>query len=204
MTLPQPIRLAPSGPDVASDDGGAFAPGTGAVMRSNERTTQIGPTTNIIDTTQRIIGSQLLADPNATQLVAQLASPDPKKNYRASVRLDVFNTIDDTVINAILRLFASADGITWTELLNNEHGIAPAVTGAASPDGEHADSGGFRQIELTRPMFLGGPAFGVVAGDAALMIRATIEADAAGAFADSRNISPGNFGTVLLRLEECF
>jgi hypothetical protein len=203
MTAPQPIRLSASGPDIANDDGAIFAPGTGARLRLVEGTTQIDPTANIIDTTERIIGAQLLASPNATQLVVQLANPDPKKNYRALVRLDVFNTVDDTVVNVTLKLEVSKNGTTWTQLLNNEHGIAPAVTGAASPDGEHADSGGFRQIELSRPL-TSGAGFGVTAGDLLLMLRATVLGDAAGAFADSRNVAPGNFGTVLLTLEECF
>jgi len=198
------LRVSPSGPDVLNDAGGPFSPGTGARLRLAQRTTQIGPTTNTIDTTERVIGSELAADPNATQLVVQLADPDPKLNYIASVKLDVFNTLDDTVINITLKLEASRDGgTTWVQLNNNEHGVAPAVTGAASPDGEHADSGGFRQIELTRPL-TSGAGFGIVAGDASIRVRGTIQADQAGAFADSRNVSPGNFGTVVLQLEECF
>jgi len=204
MAAPQTIRISPSGPDVTNDAGGGFAPGSGARLRLAERTTEIGTTTNIIDTTERVIGSQLLADPNPTQLVATLDSPDPNKQYAAYIRLDVFNTDTTTVINITLQLQVSVDGgTTWVDLQNNEHGVAPAVTGAASPDGEHADSGGFRQIEMRRPLVLGGVGFLVVPTTTSLKVRATVTADAAGAFADSRNVHPGNFGSVLLQLEEC-
>jgi len=198
------LRLSPSGPDLLNSAGAPFDPGPGARLRLAERTTQIDPTANIIDTTERIIGTSLLASPNATQTIAQLANPNKDLNYRATASLDVFNTLDDTNVDVTLTLQASVDGgTTWANLSYGQHGVSPAVTGAASTDGEHDDAGGYRHIWCTRPL-TSGAGFGVVAGTTSLMIRATLQADQVGAFADSRNLNGGNFGTFSLVLEECF
>jgi len=164
------IRLAPSGPPIENAGGGDAALGTGARLRLAEATSTVGDTTNAITTVDQVIGVALAAAPIFSDgpMTTSLLLPAVNKNYRATLCCDVMSDLTNANAKVTIGIQTSADGITWTTKVQNEHwlGFAANNTGA--------DNARQCRLDLTLRT---GTALGVVAGDADLAVRGIIKAD---------------------------
>lgn len=193
------VRLAPSGPDIANDEGGEFEPGTGARLRLAEATSTVGSTTNVITTIDQVLGVQLVAAPVLADgpMSASLAGPKAAKNYRATVCCDVMSDLTNANVTVTLGIQTSPDGTTWTTKVQNQHwlGASAETTGA----------GNARQCRLDLTL-RSGAALGVLDAHAQLAVRAVIKADKAGAtlaHPDGSGAETG-VGSCYIVLEELF
>ncbi len=193
------IRLAPSGPDIANDSGGAFDPGAGARLRLNEAVSTVGSTTGAITTIDQVLGVQLAAAPVPAQfpMTTSLAGPSTKKNYRATLNCDVMTELTNANVVVTLGIQTSPDGVVWTTKVQNEHFVG-FVTG-------NTGAGNARQCQLDLTI-RSGTALGVVDGDAVLAVRGIIKGDTAGTFVAHPNGSGDEtgVGSCHISLEELF
>ncbi len=148
-----PIRLAPSGPVVATM-------GAGAQLRLVEATTT-SINANTIPTVPAVLGNPI---GSATFGPLILTKPAPTNNYRATVVADVYNPTTNVLAQVELYLDVSKDGINWTQAASNSHQVG---------------FGGSRQIRLDMSM-RAGSALAVAANDATLQLRCRIGASANG------------------------
>lgn len=178
------IRLAPSGPEIANQEGGKLEFGKGAVLREEIQQT---PATGFValNGTPVVLG----ATPIAPMLLT-LADPDPNKRYSGRLDLDVVNqgagpgvvemTIDRSIDN----------GSSWATVAAATMSIGGNSDGTL--DAQHLS------LQLVPTL---GSVLGVTDTTASLMLRATIAAPSG---ANITIASYATSGTLALSLAERF
>lgn len=193
------VRLSPSGPVLANDDGGPFQPGAGARLRLAESTIVMGGS-QAVPAEPDVISPDGFGDPDA--LVLTLASPKEALNYRASLVLDVINTSTNANGEVVLYLDVSTDGgSTYVNRAKNVHVVGADVA-------QHFA----RQVQLNLSM-LSGADLGVDDSTPTATIKLRARANApvgtllfVSSLPTSGGGSPvsGLDGTIHMQLEECF
>jgi len=193
------VRLSPSGPVIANEEGGELAPGAGMMLRLAEGYTHIGGSLAITQTPQTL-GTVLNG---GTVLVETLPEPSPDLRYRASLTIDVDNSSTSTAADVVLFIDTSVDGASWVNQVSNTH----AVGAGSGVDGDQF-TGMHCRLDMT--MRLGSDLTGgMPVGSPSLRVRGRIAqvGEVVGAEVDSRASSgPYNefVGTCLLQLSEHF
>jgi len=196
------VRLAPSGPPILNEAGGALEFGRGARLRLAEAVTPMTGDDSIPAEADLICPDGF---GNADALTVTLTSPKASLNYRANLALDLANTSDTDEGEVVLFLEVSIDGgATYTTRAKNAHLISPggeAITVA-------------RQAQVWMPL-VSGAALGIndAAPPASIKVRARaglVVGVEGTVFVNSLATSGGGApvaglnGTIHLELEECF
>jgi len=183
-----PIRLSPSGPILANENGAPFVPGPGARLRLVEAYGTCG--SNPIPTVPAVIGDPI----GQPGFELHIDAPKQLLQYRATAVCEVRNPTTNETQSVQLYWDTSIDAVTWVNQSSNTHQVEAGTT---------------RLIRHDLPL-LAGAAYGVTTNAARLYARCRIgAADGGGSVSLVSEIAPGasgptSKGTIDLQLEECF
>jgi hypothetical protein len=198
------IRLSPSGPVISNAGGGPYDPGAGARLRMVELVSTMSGNEAVPTT---LAAAVICSDgfEGDDPLVLTLANPKEGLQYRAELRLDLFNITTSHNAIVVLYLESSVDGgSTWTERAKNAHVVQPQL-GVGSED-----NGQGREASVAMVLDAGAD-LGVVDGTtSSIRVRALAklttgsQTDVSVSSLASTTGQANLNGTIHMQLEECF
>ncbi len=152
----QPLRLAPSGPEIANSGGGGLEFGPGARLRMTEFGSVIGDGSEPLPT---LAAAVTLTGFTGDPLVLAFTNPKPNLYYRAETHCALICNTTLALADAQLFLDTSIDGgTTWTNRASSTHKIINNI-----PGGEV-----YAQLDATKML---GSSLGITPTTAELLLR---------------------------------